>query len=155
MTSLVSLAPPPRRAWFAWFLPLVFAAGCALGALWPGHRGQLFSVGALPGIWASFLVGEGAEPPSSLLPTLLAGLPILWFLGRLLDRLGADFRIWLALAAIFAAGAGYWLLQGHGDLELAIDHHGSLQAYVVCALQLGAFAASVLTMALSGGRSRR
>lgn len=155
MTSLVSLAPPPPRPWFIWLLPAVFIGGCALGALWPGHSGQLFSIGALPGIWACFLWGAGVEPPASLLPTLLAGVPIIWFLGRLLDRLRADFRVWLAVVVVAAVVSGYLLLQSHEDLETAIDHHGSLWAYVVCALQLGAFAATLVAMAFSGGRSRR
>ena len=155
MTELVTLTRPAVRARFQWLLPAIFAGGCALGVLWPGHGGQLFGIGAMAGIWACFLSGVGTAPASWLLPTLLGGLPILWFLGRLLDRVDTDLRLWAALAAIGAVAAAYLLLQGHADLEVAIDHHGSLLAYGVCALQLGSYAATLLALMLGSWREVR
>ena len=129
----------------------MFAAGCGLGAVWPGHGGHLFGIGGLAGVWACFLVAS-EDPAGWLLPTMLGGLPLLWFFGRLLDRLRTDLRIWLGAMVVCAAVAGYLLLQGYGDLERAIEHHGSFFAYCVCAVQLGAYGATLLSLVLGASR---
>jgi len=151
MTEIVRL-PEPARARFAWFLPLVFAAGAALGSLWPGHGGQLFVIGSLAGVWACFLVSSGTDPVGWLLPTLLGGLPVVWLLGRLLDRLRADGRLFAIAMAIVAGLAGYVLLQGYGDLDRALEHHGGIAGYTICAVQLGSYGATLLLLAIEAGR---
>jgi hypothetical protein len=148
MTELVTLTRPATPARFQWLLLAVFAVGCGLGMSWPGHGGQLFGIGAMAGIWAGFVTGAGAAPTSWLVPTLIGGLPILWFLGRLLDRLQTDLRLWLLLAAVGAIVAGYLLLQRHADLAGAIEWHGSWLAHGVCAVQLGSYAATLLALML-------
>lgn len=152
MTELVTLTRPTVRACFQWLLPMVFAAGCVLGVSWPGHGGQLFGIGALAGIWACFLTGAGSTPAGWLGPTLVGGLPVVWFLGRMLDRVRTDLRLWALLAVVGAAAAGYLLLQGHADLEVAISYHGSWFAYAICALQLGSYAATLLSLMLGSWR---
>ncbi|HET7845248.1 MAG TPA: hypothetical protein VFL14_13920, partial [Xanthomonadales bacterium] len=77
MTEIVTLRQEATRPLFAVLLPLLFAACCALGVVWPGHGAQLFSIGALPGVWACFLTGSTGSALAWLLPTLLAGVPIL------------------------------------------------------------------------------
>ncbi len=133
-------------------LPLVFAAGCCLGSLWPGHAGQLFGIGGLAGVWACFLVAS-EDPLTWLVPTLVGGVPILWFLGRLLDRLQAELWVWLASCCVVTLVAGYLLLQGYADFDSALAYHGSLLAYGVCAVQLGSYGATLLALVFGAGRS--
>jgi hypothetical protein len=156
MTEIVTISRPAVPARFRWLLPAVFAAGCGLAVSWPGHGGQLFGLGAIAGIWAAFLVPAGDTPLHWLLPTLAGGLPVVWFCGRLLDRQGTDLRLWALAAALASVVAGYWLVQGYADLEVAIDHHGSVLAYAVCALQLGSYSATLLALMFgNGGRVGR
>jgi len=74
----------------------------------------------------------------------------LYFIGAL-----AELWLWI-LAVLLSSGlAGYVLLQGHGDIEAAIAHHGSLLAYLICALQLGGYAATLIVLAVQAGRGGR
>ena len=151
MTELVTMTRPAVRPCFQWLLPLVFTIGCGLGTLWPGYGGHLFGIGAIAGVWACFLVaGDGAV--GWLMPSLLGGVPLLWFLGRLLDRLHADLRLWLGALFVCAGIAGFLLLQGYADFEAAIEHHGSFSAYCVCAIQLGAYGATLLSLVVGASR---
>lgn len=50
MTEIVTFHRPPARPLFGRLPPAVFTVGCALGAIWPGHGGQLFGIGALVGV---------------------------------------------------------------------------------------------------------
>lgn len=155
MTEIVILPRASARSCLTWVLPLWFAAGSVGGTLWPGHGWQLFAIGALPGVWFAFLVGAGSGAWSWLLPTLLVGVPIVALLGVLLDRLAIDWRLWGIATGAFAAVAGYVLLQSHGDLDVAIAHHGSFAAYFFCALQLGSYGATLLLLAVGAGRAAR
>jgi hypothetical protein len=153
MTEIVTLQQRAPRPFFAVLLPLLFATCCALGVVWPGHGGQLFSIGALPGVWACFVTGSTGSTAAWLVPALAGGLPILWFLGRLLDRLGADPWVWAIALVAGTVLAGYLLLQHYADLEVAVDYHGSFFAFVVCAVQLGSYGATLLALAIGAGRS--
>lgn len=162
MVEIVTLQRAPTRKTFVWLSPLWFVVGVLLAVQWHGHGWQLFSIGALPGVWATFLLG--AEVPGSgtsgangtvlgwVLPSLLCGAAVMWLLGTLLDRLETDARLWLGALVLGAAVAGYVLLQGYNDLDGAIDHHGSFFAFVVCALQLGSYGATLLLLAIGAGR---
>ncbi|MCA8951267.1 MAG: hypothetical protein KDE27_17300 [Planctomycetes bacterium] len=153
MTEIVRLSAPVRRR-FVWLLPLWFAIGSVLGSMVAGHNGQLFFVGALAGIWASALVEPG-EASLGLAQALLGGVPLLALLGWLLDRLRAELWLWGAAAGLTTALAGYFLIQGHADFEAAIAYHGSLFAYLVCALQLGSYGATLIVLVLQAGRGAR
>lgn len=155
MTALV--LPPPKtvRPRFTWLLPGWFVLACVLGTLWPGHGGQLFCIGALAGVWACYVVDAASEPVAWLWPALLGGTPILLLLGRLLDRLHADLRLWFVLVLATALAAGYALLQGFSELDRAIDYHGSLLSFVICALQLGGYGATIALLAIGAGRTVR
>ncbi len=155
MTELLAMARPAARRRFRILLPALFAGGALLGVLWPGHAGQLFWIGGLAGVWACFVCSAGSSPAAWLLPTLAAGAPILWFLGRQLDRLQADLTLWLVSFAVLSAGAGFVLLQGYEDLEQAIEFHGSLLAYGVCALQLGSYGATLVLLLVGAGQGTR
>jgi len=152
MTEIVALPRPAVRPRFTWILPVLFAVASSLASLWPGHGGQLFCIGALPGVWACLLFDSSGDPSAWILPTLLGGVPILFFLGRLLDRLQVDLRVWIAAWIGATALAGFFLTQGFVDLERAIEHHGSVLAYVCCAVQLGSYAATLVSLATSRGR---
>ena len=154
MTEIVRL-PMPVRLRFVWLLPLWFAIAAAIGSTVAGHGGQLYFIGALVGVWASALIGDGAESSLALIPTLLGGVPVLALLGWLLDRLGAELWLWLTAAALCAGLAGYLLLQGYSDIESAITHHGSVFAYLVCAMQLGAYGATLIVLVMQAGRGGR
>jgi len=155
MTEIVTLSRPPARPLFTRLLPAVFTVGCALGAVWPGHGGQLFGIGALVGVWAPFVVFGGADPSHACWLCWLAGLPIVWWLGRVLDRLRIELPVWLSAHAVVSVLAAYALLQHEGDFGAAIDHHGSLLALLVCALQLGGYGATLLSLAFGAGRQER
>ncbi|MFY9341810.1 MAG: hypothetical protein WAT39_04940 [Planctomycetota bacterium] len=152
MTEILTrqrVAAGPR---FAWLLPGVFAAATSAAAAFPGHGWQLFGIGGLAGVWACFLVaGDGTA--HWLVPTLLGGMPILWYLGRLLDRLHSELWVWLAALAVGTVAAGYSLLQAFPDLEAAVEFHGSFLAYCICALQLGSYGATLVALAIGAGRS--
>lgn len=151
MSEIVSLPQRGPRPLFAWLLPLVYAAGCALGAAWPGWNGQMFGLGALPGVWAGLLLGGAATPDAWLWPTIAAGAPMLGLLGHLLDRLGADLMVWGFALLVASGAAGYLLLQGHADLDAAVARHGSLLAIAVCALQLGSYGATLVALIAGAG----
>ena len=158
MVEIVTLQRAPVRKLFAWLLPLWFVVGVLLAMQWPGRGWKLFSIGALPGVWATFLLG--ADVPGAtgtvlgwVLPSLVVGAALTWLLGLLLDRLEADVRLWTGALLLGAAVAGYVLLQGYVDLDGAVDHHGSLFAFVICAMQLGSYGATLLLLAIGAGRS--
>lgn len=157
MTDIVTIQRRANRAILTWLLPIWFAVGATLGAMAPGHGWQLFSIGTLPGVWAAFLVGagDGDSMLAWLLPTVIVGLPIAWFLGRLLDRVAADWRLWLGATLLAAAVAGYFLLQGYSDLDAAFSRQGSFWAFFVCSLQLGSYGATLLLLMLGAGSSSR
>ena len=155
MTEIVTLPREAVRPRFTWILPVWFAAASSLGVVWPGHSGQLFFIGALAGIWACLLVDSSGEPSAWILPTLVGGVPILFYLGRLLDRLQSDVRVWSMLLLLVAAIAGFVLLQGFRDLEHAVHYHGSFLAYCVCALQIGSYGATLGMLVVGASRSAR
>lgn len=155
MTEIVTSPQQAVRRRFTWILPAFFAGATALGAVWPGHSGQLFCVGALVGIWACLLLDASGEPSTWLLPTLFGGVPVLLLLGLLLDRLESDLRVWLLALFATALLAGFVLLQGYRDLEQALDYQGSFLAFGVCALQIGAYGATLLLLVLGASRSAR
>jgi len=155
MTAIVTMPPrvvPPR---FTWLLPAWFVVASVLGTFWPGHGGQLFCIGALAGVWLCFLVDSSGEASSWLWPALLGGVPILLLLGRLLDRLQADLRLWSFLLLCIAGGAGYLLLQEFSEFDRAVEYHGSFLSFCVCALQLGSYGATVALLATSVSRTVR
>jgi len=152
MTEIVTLRRPAVRSRFTWILPAWFAVATMLGASWPGNGGRLFCIGALAGVWACLLIDNTGEPSAWLVPTLVGGIPILLFLGRLLDRLQTDVRVWGIAMFASAAIAGFLLLQGHADVERAVEYHGSFWAYAVCALQLGSYAATLIALMVGAGR---
>ncbi|MBL8729304.1 MAG: hypothetical protein JNM25_12780 [Planctomycetes bacterium] len=155
MTAIVSLPPKAVRLRFTWLLPAWFAVASALGTVWPGRSNQLFCIGALAGVWVCFLADNSGDGAASLLLTLVGGVPILLLLGLLLDRLRSDLRLWSVLVLCVAAASGYVLLQEFSELDRAIDYHGSLLAFCVCALQLGSYGATIVLLAMSAGRSAR
>jgi len=155
MTEIVTLQRGSSRPCFAWLVPAWFLFGALLGVVWPGSEWELFAVGALPGSWAAVVFDSGAGTFGWLLPTLLAGLPLMWLLGSLLDKLGTDLRLWVLFAVGAAVVAGFLLLQSFNDLQLAIDKHGSLYPFAVCAWQLGNYAATLLLLAIGAGRGTR
>ena len=153
MTEIVTLPQRVVRPRFMWLLPALFVLGSLLGSRWAGNAGQLFCVGALPGVWACFFVGSEGDASTWLLPTLVGGVPILLLLGRLLDRLQADLRLWWIAMGICTVLAGYAMLQGFDDLQAAVEHHGSFLAFCICAFQLGSYAATLLMLAAGAGRT--
>jgi hypothetical protein len=155
MTAIVSLPPRAVRLRFTWLLPAWFAVASVLGTVWPGHGGQLFYIGALAGVWACFLTSGSDEAASWLVPTLVGGVPILLLLGLLLDRLRSDLRLWSGLALVVAAAAGFVLLQEFSELDRAVEYHGSLWSFGICALQLGSYGATIVLLAISAGRTGR
>lgn len=154
MIEIVRL-PDRSRARFTWLLPIVFTVGALLGSVWPGQGNQLFVIGAMAGVWACFLLPSGTDAVSWLVPTLLGGLPVLFLFGWLLDRLRADPWLWGVALVVVGGLSGYTLLQGYGDLEAAIEHHGSFLSYCVCALQLGNYGATLLLLVVAAGRGRK
>lgn len=149
------LPKPPVRPLFAALLPGAFALGCLLGALWPGHGGQLFGIGAVVGVWAPFLLHGAGDASGACWLCCLAGAPVLWMFGRMLDRLRIELSVWVVAFAVVAAAAGYALLQWDGDLDITLARHGSLWAVVVCAGQLGLYGATLLALAFGAGREVR
>lgn len=155
MTEIVTIQRRVEKSTLTWLLPAWFAVACVFGAMAPGHGWQLFSIGALPGVWAAFLFGAEEGLVGWLVPTLLVGLPIMWLLGRLLDRLGTEWILWLVAAVVVSGAAGYYLLQRHSDLEAAFARHGSFWAFFFCAIQLGSYGATLLLLVVGAGSSSR
>ena len=103
MTNIVTIQRRADTAHFARMLPTWFLACTLLAASAPGHGWQLFAIGAIPGVWAAIWFGASESLMGWLLPTLVVGVPMLWFLGRLLDRLGSYGATLLML--VFSAGS--------------------------------------------------
>jgi hypothetical protein len=155
MTEIVTIERRADRPLFWWLLPLWFTVGALLAAQWPGFGHQLFSIGALPGVWVAFLIGTGDSTTSWLLPTVLAGAPLLAVLGVMLDRVATDVRLWLVAVLLVAAAAGYFLLGAHQDLETGLERHGGFLPFAICALQLGSYGATLLLLVVGAGSGRR
>ena len=155
MTDIVTLPKRAVRLRFTWMLPGLFAIGSMLGTFWPGHAGKLFCLGALAGVWVCYLVDSAGDVGAWLVPVLVGGVPILVLLGRLLDRLQADMRLWVAVCIVLAGAAGYVLLQDFAELDRAVEHHGSFLSLVVCALQLGSYGATLVLLALGASQVAR
>ncbi len=154
MIEIVRL-PQPVRPRFLWLLPLWFAVGSVIGSAVAGHNGQLYFIGALAGAWACALFDADITSSLGLLPTLFGGVPLLLLLGWLLDRLGAEVWLWGVAVALTSGLAGYVLIQGHADFDAAIAHHGSIFAYLICALQLGSYGATLIVLFVQAGRGGR
>lgn len=152
MTDIVTIQRRAETAHFARLLPIWFFACTLLSASAPGHGWQLFAIGAIPGVWAAFLFDTSESLMGWLLPTLIVGLPMMWFLGRLLDRLHADVRLWLIAAVVGAATAGFLMLQSYTHLDSAFERHGSFWAFLFCSLHLGSYGATLLLLVFSAGR---
>ncbi|MCR9248122.1 MAG: hypothetical protein NXI31_24090 [bacterium] len=154
MTEIVRL-PAPVRWRFLWLLPLWFAVWTLAGTAAAGHNGQLFFLGSLVGVWANALVDAEAGSGLAIGATLLGGVPLLALLGWLLDRLGADVWLFGVALALITVLSTYVLLQGHADFDAAIAHHGSMLAYLVCALQFGSYGATLVALVVQAGRGGR
>ena len=72
-----------------------------------------------------------------------------------LDRLGADLWLFAIALALITVLSTYVLLQGHADFDAAIAHHGSMLAYLVCALQFGSYGATLVVLVVQAGRGGR
>lgn len=152
MANIVTIQRRAETAHCARLLPIWFLAFTLLAATAPGHGWQLFAIGAIPGVWAAFLFGAGEGLLGWLAPTLIVGVPMMWFLGRLLDRLYADVRLWLIAAVLTSAAAGFLMLQSYTHLDSAFERHGSFWAFLFCSLQLGSYGATLLLLVLPAGR---
>ncbi len=97
-------------------------------------------------------VGAGETILGWLLPTLVVGVPLMWFIGQLLDRLHADVRVWSLAAVVGAATAGFLMLPSYTHLDSAFERHGSFWAFMFCSLQLGSYGATLLLLVFSAGR---
>ncbi|MFK7741212.1 MAG: hypothetical protein AB8H80_12910 [Planctomycetota bacterium] len=148
MPDLVVIERRSDSRRFVWLLPVWFLVATLLATQWPGNGWQLFSIGAMPGVWLAILLGAGESALSWLLPTLFAGLPLMWFLGRMLDRLGAEIPGWLVTLIAMSGVAGFLLLQSYPEVDDAFARHGGVMPFAVCALQLGSYAATLVMLML-------
>jgi len=152
MTDIVTIDRRSDTARFGYLVPVWFLTGTLLAATAPGHGWQMFAIGAIPGVWAAFLLGASESLVGWLAPTLIVGLPLTWFLGRMLDRLHADLRLWVIAALLVAGASGYLMLQSYAHLDLAFERHGSFLSFLFCSLQLGSYGATLLLLIFSAGR---
>lgn len=151
MAAVRNLLMRPQRL-FVWLVPACWIAGCLVGFRHPGDEYALFALGSLAGLWVMLVVGDTGSTATVLAPMLLAGVATMALFGVLLDRLRASWRVWL-VALLAVAGAALWLLlHGHADLDAARQKHGSLLAFGICALQLGGYGATLLTLCLAAVR---
>lgn len=139
----------PRRL-YAWFLPLLWTT-----IAWNNftHRGDeygSFFSGSLAGLWIIAIVGSAGSTGRSAALVVIAGAGTLAVAGWLLDKLRAPFIPWSVLSLVTAAGLFTWWLGSFPTLERALAKNGSLEAYILPALNLGLTFATVVMFVTIG-----
>tara|TARA_R110002096_G_scaffold35289_5_gene99878 strand:+ start:5026 stop:5490 length:465 start_codon:yes stop_codon:yes gene_type:complete len=129
-------------------LPVIWAAGCAIGFGRPGDEYGLFALGSILGTWTLFI----ADQIGVVLP-LLAGGVLMYGAGRLLESLSASRNLWLATWLIAGVATCALSLAQFESIEAATAKNGSLGAYMVFASQVGTYVATVLTLLVAAVRS--
>jgi hypothetical protein len=117
---------------------------------YPGDQYALFFVSSMPGAWIVF-VTESHGSPWEFLPYVLGtGAITLAIVGGLLDLLRASLRLWAVLAAGMAIIVFCTSFGNFPTIARAVGKHGSVEAYVFFALNLGLTFAAALMLPVAG-----
>jgi hypothetical protein len=131
-----------KRIIFIWLVPLMWAVGSLLQRRAAGDENAFYVASSLPGIWLGILGSMGARSVSKemlAILVVLAGAPIMAMLGWAMDYLQVRKRVWAVVYIVGAIGILALTLSGYDSIQHAINKNGSLQAYVLLALNLGLF----------------
>lgn len=149
VVAAVVLAAPLmkwRPRWlFVWFLPALWTSVAWLNFSHPGDEYGGFAVGSLAGLWIVILFDMGGEPARMLPPILVTGAATIAIAGFLLDKLRVPFLVWLVIAGNVAAALYLWSMSSFPSLERALSKNGSYAAYALPAINLGLYAATIVT----------
>lgn len=138
--------PTPRLQVLA---PVCWGLGCALSYTQPGDEYALYAIGSIAGSWVALFANSGGPP---LFSVLLTGCAVLFGLGWLLDRLGANRRLWAGLWVAIGLGLLAWSIGSFESYERAMRKNGSLLAYVAASSQLGITLASLVVVGVAAMR---
>lgn len=139
-----------RANWFLRYhyriaLPLIWVVVTNVSWKHPGDEYGLFFVGALPGVWLMFLFNFGHLPTAFWL-TLIGGLPPMFLLGWLLDRVRVPRSAWFTVFGLLSAGLVAWSLAQFPSYSRAMSKNGSIAAYVAASMNMSLWL-SVLPLA--------
>jgi hypothetical protein len=141
--ALLAFFIPRRPRWFyIWLLPAVWTTVAWANFSHPGDEYGGFAAGSLAGLWIVILFDVGGSPGDMLPLILCAGAATVAVAGLVLDKLRAPFIPWAAIVVVVAPVLCLWQLSGFETLERAISKNGSIESYVLPAINLALYAAT-------------
>ena len=145
-----SESPSRRRRLFVWLLPLVWTTVAWRNFSHPGDQFSGFAAGAMAGMWAISLPSEITTPAQFLTRVLVAGAATMALAGALLDRLHVRLVPWLIVVCIASGTILLTDIASHTSLQHALDSRGSYQAFLLPAINLGQYFASLVMFVFTG-----
>lgn len=152
MDMLASLWKHPTamnsNPWFFLLvLPAVWAALSLLHFHFPGDEYGLWAVSSMAGTWSLFLLPNIGDIHQPWIRLCVAGVGALVMMGAgwALWRLGVRKRLWTILWLVAAALVLFVTLQSYPSIERALAKNGSWTAYILSALLLGSYAATLIS----------
>jgi hypothetical protein len=141
-----------RPRWlYAWFLPLFWTTVAWNNFYYSGDEySGFFFGGALPGLWIIAIVGSMGNVQHTAILVGAAGAGTVAIAGWILDKLRAPFVPWALLFLVTATGLFAWSMSRFPTIERALAKHGSYEAYVLPALNVGLIFATLVMVTGSG-----
>ncbi|MBA3314048.1 MAG: hypothetical protein M3552_00225 [Planctomycetota bacterium] len=137
----------PRRLYTV-AVPTVWAITSLVNFRFPGDEYGGWGAGSLPGLWVVPLI-DGSPLP--LLPfVLVGGFVVMMALGAILDKLSSPWMPWYSIWLIAAGAIFGYSLSRFPSWDRAMSKNGSIEAYLLPALNLGLLFSTV-TMILATG----
>ena len=154
VAALLAFFIPRRPRWFyIWLLPAIWTAVAWANFAHPGDEYGGFAAGSLAGLWIVILFDVGGSPGGMLPLILAAGAATVAVAGLVLDKLRAPFIAWAAIVIVACPALCFWQLSHFETLERAISKNGSIESYVLPAINLALYAAT-LAVAIGTGLFR-
>lgn len=134
------LVKQPRRFYLV-ALPLLWGTIDFINFYYPGDEYGGWAVSSLPGFWGAFFAS--GNPFRILIFVLPAGVITTLAFGWIMDWLRVPWSAWYGIWLIAAGLLFFWAVSQYPTWHRAISKNGSIQAYILPALNLGLMFSSV------------
>jgi hypothetical protein len=134
------LTRQPRRFYLV-VLPLLWGVIDFVNFYYPGDEYGGWAGSSLPGLWAAYFVN--GHPGQAVPVVLLAGGLVMAAFGWFMDWLRVPWSAWYAVWLVAAGLLFCWSVSFYPTWDRAISKNGSIQAYILPALNLGLMFSSI------------
>jgi hypothetical protein len=141
LTNLAWLTKQPRRFYLV-VLPLLWGVIDFVNFYYPGDEYGGWAGSSLPGLWGAYF-SLGNSPSDALPPVLVAGVLVTVAFGWFMDWLRVPWSAWYAVWLVAAGLLFCWSVSFYPTWDRAISKNGSIQAYILPALNLGLMFSSI------------